>query len=1131
MRCFSLLAGLSMLTMLSSPAFSQAETGQIAGTVFDPSGAVVPNAALTVKSVETGATRRSKTSGAGEYIVTNLLPGNYVVSAVAGGFAEVQERVTVTVGAKIGADLRLMLSTDATVVTVSESAVQVNTETQTLATTVHKSELRQLPTLTRNPYDLAAVSGNVSDGATDGRGVNLAVNGQRGTSTNVLLDGAANNNEFSATVGQGVPLDSIQEFSLLTNTFTAEYGRASGAVVNVVTLSGTNNVHGTAYEFNRVSGLASNSFNNNANGIPQSVYDRNQFGYSLGGPLKKDKLFAFSSVEWTRVRSDAENIVFVPDAQLIAASSPNTQQFFQTFGKLAPGATILQKYSINQLAANGANLCGTGSKAAPLCASLDPTMPVYDKVGYSAPGDAGGGSPQNSVNSVERLDYNISDKTQIYGRYAVEGVDLFAGSVSTSPYAGFNTGETDLNNNILVSAIHTFSPRWISQSKLVFNRLTAVQPFGQYPAVPTLYTTSQGSGALLGNSVIYPGYEPYAPGGSVPFGGPQNFLQAYHDVSYTRGRHSFRFGGSYEYLRDNRTYGAYENGGEYLGTNLGTAVDGLVSGQLHGFQVAVDPQGKLPGQTAALPLGAPNFSRSNRYNEGALYAQDAWKLTSRVTLNLGLRWEYYGVQHNKNALLDSNFYEPSNEIGTPQGIRDGQIQLAPQSPIGGLWAPDYHDFAPRVGFAWDVFGDGSTALRGGYGIGYERNFGNVTYNVAQNPPNYETVSVTSAQYSLPISTNNLGPFSGTSGNLTLPLASLKAPIQNLTTAYAHLWSASVEHKFSNQLMVAADYSGSKGVNLYDLTSANRFGYGNDFLGIPCTAAAGNCTATLNPQYSSIAFRGNNGFSDYNALTVRTVVENLRSSGLHLNFNYTWSHAIDNISSVFPDFPANGAAGAPNWFYYNIGMLDAFAPQLDKGNADFDIRQRVVVSAVWDVPMFKHGSGWKQRLLGGWSTAPIFTARTGSPYSIFDCGNAFNVCPMAAFTSPVPVSANSNPQPNGAPNSFDFLQIPATSIDHFVNPQYLYSDLPPFPSDLSSRNAFRAPGTWNMNLGVYKTVTLSERISVQLRGEAYNLFNHANLYVQAAGADVSGTNTITACKGCSLTYADVRNLQLAAKVIF
>jgi len=243
------------LFAVTSVIFAQTETGQIAGTVVDPSGAAVPGAAVSVKSVATGAVRETKTAVGGEYNFTNLLPGEYIVSATAAGFSQIQQRASVAVGAKVNVDIHLEVGKSSTVVEVNAAPVQVNVESQTLSTNITQTQLRELPTLTRNAYSLVALSGNVSDAAVGGRGAGVAINGLRESGTDILLDGSANNDEFTASVGQAVPLDAIQEFSVLTNNFTAEFGRASAGVVNVVTKSGSNEFHGTAYEFNRLSAL------------------------------------------------------------------------------------------------------------------------------------------------------------------------------------------------------------------------------------------------------------------------------------------------------------------------------------------------------------------------------------------------------------------------------------------------------------------------------------------------------------------------------------------------------------------------------------------------------------------------------------------------------------------------------------------------------------------------------------------------------------------------------------------------------------------------------------------------------------------------------------------------------------
>jgi outer membrane receptor protein involved in Fe transport len=1115
---------------------AQTETGQITGTVTDPTGAGIPNATVTATSVSTGVVRTVTTSGDGAYNITNLLPGDYTLSVSAMGFTRSERRVTVTVGARVGQDVRLEVAAAATTVEVTESAAQINTETQTLGAVITQNQLRELPNLTRNPYQLVAIAGNVSDAGMGTRGAGFAINGQRESSTNILLDGASNNDEFSGSIGQQIPLDAVQEFSVLTSNFTAEYGRASGGIVNVATKAGSNEFHGTAYEFNRVSRFSSNSFQNNANGQPASPFVRNQFGYSAGGPVKKNKLFFFSSTEWIRVRSSATNFAWVPTPQLIALTPSNTQNFFATLGQLRPSANIIGTVSRATLPSDPC--------AGQPCASIPMDLPIFSHVAYNVPTDAGGGYPQNTYMTVNRIDYNISDRTQLYGRYALYSEDDQVGVLSNSPYDNYDLGQTYFNHNGLISVIHTFSPSLVSQSKAVFNRLTNLQQgITSRGVVPTMYANRSGPVTIGSDDIAFPGYNPFTPGNGGAFGGPQNLLQLYQDMSYTHGAHAFRFGGTYTYQRDNRTYAAYQTAVDSLASRSGLApaLNGLLSGQFAEIRVAVDPQGKFPCAVnptdcnVTLPVRSPSFSRSNRYHEFALYAQDSWKVRPRFTINLGLRWEYFGVQHNKNANLDANWYAPGvgfADDNLAKYISTGGIQIAPKSPIGGLWRPDWHNFGPRVGFAWDVFGDGKTSFRAGYGIGYERNFGNVTFNIIQNPPNYAVLAAPG-----PITTNNFGPLGASSGSLPLPKVGARIVDPDIKTAYAHMWNASLEHQFGNHLVWAIEYSGSKGVNLYSIAYPNQSGFGNYALGLPCTGiqpdGTTDCADPLNSAWAaSVGYRGNQGFSHYNGLNNRLRISNFMNSGVDLSVNYTWSHAIDNLSSTF--FEAAGVAsqyGNANITINNgnfvTGLMDPFHPNLDRGDAEFDIRHRVTVAGVWKIPTASR-SGLFRTLLGGWSLNPLFVARTGQPFSIFDSSVQMTDLntPRAIFSGAVPRDGNGLIA-TSTPNTYQYLTFTDAQILHIPMSFQPGAKWPP----MSGRDAFRAPGWWNLDVGLYKDTRITERVSLQLRAETFNIFNHANLYVVGNSADLGVGNAVNACYGCTGSTYDRRNLQLAAKLIW
>jgi len=1135
-----------VLFLVATLALGQTETGQITGTITDATGAVVVGAKVVATSASTGITRETTTNSAGIYTIPSLKPDTYDVTITLSGFQRITQRVVVTVGGKSEVSAQLTVgSASETVEVVASSENAVNTENQTLSETITGQQIDLLPTSpTRNPYALVGISGNVTEDNSSIRGAGFAINGMRSASTDILLDGAENVNTFSATVGQTVPLDSVQEFSVLTNNFTAEYGRASGGVVNLVTKSGSNTFHGSAYEFNRVAALSANTFQNDATGTPKGGFTRNDFGFALGGPVIKNKLFFFNNTEWIRVRSSAPIDYTIIDPASVASFAPASQAFFAAYGKLAPNVRTIAT--------------GPCSKAA--------NSPTCDTVVFNAPADAGGGAPQNTTMEVARIDYNFSANTTLFGRYASYKELDFPGYVNSSPYAGYNTGQTNYDQNFEVSLSHFFSPNLGNTVKAIYNRLNGpVQPLGTAPVGPTLYTTgSVPSVTVGGNSfpLVYPGYNETAPGLGLPFGGPQNLYQFYDDLSWTVGRHQLKFGGQYLHLRDNRVFGAYENPVEVLGKTLNGGLANLVAGNIYQFSGAVFPQGKFPcpkdatgatlvspACTLTLPVSEPAFERNYHYNDGAVYAQDSWKLRPRFTLNLGVRWEYYGVQHNANPALDSNFVFGSGANEFEQ-IRNGSVQLAQNG--GVFWKPTYTNFGPRVGFAWDVFGDGKTALRGGYSIGYERNFGNVTFNAIQNPPNYAVVSLISAAAnggsgdvpSLPVFTDTAGPLAGT-GTKPLPAVSQRAINQNIKTAYAETWNLSVDRRVGKGVFSVA-YAGSHGVHLYDISNVNPTTGGGVYLG---DANAGN---RINYQYSNMNFRSDNGFSRYNALNVKYGVTNLFKQGLGVTANYTWSHALDNLSSTFSD--GNGATTSG---IYQLGYLDAFNPRLNFGNADFDIRHRFNLAWSWEVPWMKSSSNMLARnLIGGWGIGSIFSIRSGSPFSIYD-GTNFNgtasplwVPDQTIPTSGTPVSAGKN--------LFNYITLPShTQVIKgvptiVVNNQGVALGIPtctglfhtgcsyttngqPYPE----RNQYVGPGYWNLDMNFYKTFKLTERFGLQFRGEFYNILNHHNQYVATENLDVSSLNGspfIQTQKGGIYGVAgqpsdERRNIQFGLKLTF
>jgi hypothetical protein len=413
---YCLLVGFLATTV----AFGQVDAGSIAGTVRDSAGAVIAGAQVSAKSESTGAERVTVSGSSGQYRIPGLTPGFYGITITSGNFAPFQIRTEVTVGGAATVDAQLTVGTASTTVEVAGGATQVNTQTQDLSQLVNTQQLSALPSLTRNPYDFVVLSGNVSNGdnTTDSfnsgqnlttRGVGYAINGQRQSGTEIVLDGVENISVFSQEVGQQIPVDSVQEYNIITNNFSAEYGRASGGVVNLTTKSGTNSFHGAAWEYNRLSGYTTNTYDNDAQNkafisgggtgplpAPKGTYTRNQFGFLIGGPIIKDKLFVFESTEWTRVRSQASESELIPTPQFLAYAAPNVQSYFKTYGSAPlPISSTLSQSDL------GVTLPGV-----PL------GTPILGQVNFKTNADAGGDFPQNTYRLLGRIDYNLTDKTR-----------------------------------------------------------------------------------------------------------------------------------------------------------------------------------------------------------------------------------------------------------------------------------------------------------------------------------------------------------------------------------------------------------------------------------------------------------------------------------------------------------------------------------------------------------------------------------------------------------------------------------------------------------------------------------------------------------------------------------------------
>jgi outer membrane receptor protein involved in Fe transport len=1019
--CFALVC------FFAVAADAQTFRGTILGTVTDPTGAVVTGATVTAKNTGTGLERTVTTDGEGNYTITELPIGTYQVKVAAQGFAvETVDNVPVEVAGERRVDVLVHPAGIYDVEQVTSAIRSVETTSNTLGGTITTKQVENLPVNGRDfTKFLVLVPGSTGDpsGATDSPGSFglFSSNGNRGRSNNYLLDGTDMNDGYRnlpaineagvfGTPATILPVEAIAEAAVLSN-FEAEFGRNSGAVVNLVTKSGTNEFHGSLFEFFRNNSLdARNVFNPRPD--PQTALRNNQFGGAIGGPIVKNRTFFFFAYEGQRERVGLNSTARVPDPREIAALG-------------GPSNPVIARLLAR-------NPWPTPNRPLPLFdATGTPNLFVTTRA-------------SNDVDSlIAKIDHSFNPNNQLTARYFFGNSDqsfplaILAGNV----LPGYNTVTPTTVHLVSVSYLKIFSPTRVNEARFGYNRFDEgffPEDSNFDPASIGLNTgvTSQdfglpfirirndpiGSIASIGSTL------------SVPRARVDTNWHFIDNFSWKLTGHDLKFG--YEFRR--------------------TVVDAFFDAGYRGRLDFLTLSDFLAGNLAGGRQARGDSRRNTFQNSHAAYIQDSFRPTRTLTINAGLRYDYFGVIGERNNLL-SNF-DPQRGL-----------VLVGTNGLERLYERDWNNFSPRLGLAWDLTGKGRTVVRAGWGLfydAYSQDFftGQLPFNTFNPGPAYNPVGPAPILFSfstVPQIQQGVPIFTGFSDS------DVFAVDPRLRTPYVQNFNLNLQHELTRNVVAEVGYVGSQGRKLFryrDINQPVNPGALRPFDNGPF-APSGNLFAYVNHIETSAA-------SNYNALQTGLNVRERR--GFTVSANYTWSHSIDNASDG-QDYVAN--ATQPE---------NSFRADLERGNSNFDVRQRFVATFSYSIPNFFKSH---PRLGEGWQLGGILTLRTGSPFHV----NLFDDYNGTSEFFPRPDIVGDPFAGTRAPDQFlnlSAFRVPCTldpagdgSAASCISGTQHFGNL--------GRNALRGPGYRNFDFSVFKTTRITESVALQLRAEFFNIFNHPN----------------------------------------
>src|SRR6266852_835243 len=1013
------------MLLITASAWAQSFRGSIRGTVTDASGSIIAGAKVTAKNIGTGLQREATTGPDGGYVLAELPAGVYTVTAQAAALSPAAQNVQVNVGLDTTANFDLTkVQKRQEELTVTEEATVIDVTRDVLGEVVDRRLVNELPLNGRDFGKLVALTpGATVDpsgvAGTQGGFGQFNINGNRDRSNNCTLDGTDNNDPFfnnsalnqtgiGGAPGSLLPIDAIEEFNLQSQ-FPAEYGRNSGSVINIITRSGTNQLHGSVFEFLRNDLFDARNFFNRAP-APKSPFRNNNFGVSVGGPIIHDKTFFFGAYEGQRERVGSDFTLFVPtQAQITQAQADAIANGVTP----SPALTTFLGFFPQATGSNG--ITGTVPSA------------IRDK---------------NDVNSlIAKIDQAISTNEQLSARYA------FAQSTQTFPLGGLGTlaasrlaqfAQTSPTRVQVVSAnlLSTLSPAKLNEVRFGYSRYRT-----SFNSLNANYDPSQagidfGTGKLGLPEIDFGGIFDNlgATAFSIPRGRTSQSFQVLENFTWVRGRHTIKFGGEYRRALIDSFNDNLERGGIVFGPGNG-----------------LDPD---PGTDilAAYYLGFDSFTlanagdthRSTSNNGFALFAQDDFRATSNLTINLGLRWEYFGPLSEAHNILAN--------LGS-----DGNLAMAGTDGVDGAYKKDRNNFGPRLGFAWSPLH--GTVFRGSYGVYFDYIPQHLLTTNFTNDAGLTTPPIGP----MPVQPLNFdsNAFNGTSGASVFTPVSLPFSFdifftpRNLVTPYAQNWNLNIEQQLSQALALQLGYVGSKGTKLVRLRDANQ------------PDVNGN---RPNPNYGFMDEFATISASTYHALQATLRTRNWH--GLSGFAGYTWSKSLDDASDGI-DF--NFATVALPQDSNNLNA--------QHGPSNFDTKHRFTAAFTYEFPRF----GGPKRLTEGWELNTILTAQSGRPVPIVSSNDTSSVDPSTLIP---PNSFHQRPNVVPGVNPINSNWESAPDAIGYLNGN-AFVDPPPGTFGNLGRNAIYGPHFWNLDFALTKNTQLFERLNLQLRAEFFNIFNHPN----------------------------------------